>query len=917
VNYPAGKLLILSLFFIIFFFLIKYKVLAQSDQKNCIKFIQNGTFKTMTWHMYQYVSSLDHWVKSGRENCKLSSALMVEQLRFWKICIQYGYCVTCFPDIFPALCLWLNPPTVEKLVRNSIISEFSSICTEAYLVLEALARRLPALFSQEHAGDDTEIWSWNCVSPMVDLAMKWIALKNDPHMSKLFEWQKGIGSDFVFQDTSVTPLLWVYSAVMHMLCRVLERVIPEGGSVNLHGSSELMPWLSEFVPKVGLEIVKNGFLGISDASSSEYPAGSGSFIEELCHLRQQSNHETSLASVCCLHGFFQVIVNIDRLIQLAKNAVHGSPQEYCISKEGKILENGILKGSMVELRGLLNIFMKLVASEWHFVQSIEIFGRGGPAPGLGVGWGASGGGFWSAAVLLAQIDAGFLIYLLKSFQLLSSTDTSTVEAMTFTTQRINSALGACLTAGPRDSVIVEEALNIVLRVQVLKFLGLCIQQFFHLNKRFKPFAWEFKEEDYLVFSETLASHFRNRWLCVKKKVKDMVNNGCSGNKTFKKGSAGLDTIFEDLDPSYKTNQKPTSLVVEWAQQRLPLPTHWFLSPISTICDSKHAGLRRDKTKNLVQDPNELFEVAKAGLFFNLGVEAMSTFKSTEVPSPVQMVPLVWKLHSLSVILLVGMGVLEEKSRDVYEALQDIYGQLLDQARASISADLILKNKVDILPESRNKNNAGFLMFQSEIHESYSTFIETLVEQFSAISYGDLIFGRQVAVYLHRQVETPTRLAAWNTLTNACVLDLLPPLEKCIAEAEGYLEPIEVWLPKYPLTLDIYFMLSAKRLLKYLITWYKCHEKLWKLVLLQENDGILEAYVKSWNSGALDRAATRGSVAYTLVIHHLSSFIFHSHAVDKFPLRNKLVKSLLRDYSRKPHHKVRKFSETVKTPVWVW
>lgn len=172
---------------------------------------------------------------------------------------------------------------------------------------------------------------------------------------------------------------------MHILCRVLERVIPEGVSVNLHGSRELMPWLSEFVPKVGLEIVKNGFLGISDANSSEYPAASGSFIEELCHLRQQSNHETSLASVCCLHGFFQVIVTIDRLIQLAKNAVHGPPQGYCISKEGNILDNGILKGSMVELRSLLNIFMKLVASEWHFVQSIEIFGRGGPAPGLGVG----------------------------------------------------------------------------------------------------------------------------------------------------------------------------------------------------------------------------------------------------------------------------------------------------------------------------------------------------------------------------------------------------------------------------------------------------------------------------------------------------------------------------------------------------
>ena len=83
------------------------------------------------------------------------------------------------------------------------------------------------------------------------------------------------------------------------------------------------------------------------------------------------------------------------------------------------------------------------------------------------------------------------------------------------------------------------------------------------------------------------------------------------------------------------------------------------------------------------------------------------------------------------------------------------------------------------------------MFQSEIHESYSTFIETLVEQFSAISYGDLIFGRQVSVYLHRHVDAPVRLAAWNILTNARVLDLLPPLEKCIAKAEGYIEPVEV------------------------------------------------------------------------------------------------------------------------------
>lgn len=73
--------------------------------------------------------------------------------------------------------------------------------------------------------------------------------------------------------------------------------------------------------------------------------------------------------------------------------------------------------------------------------------------------------------------------------------------------------------------------------------------------------------------------------------------------------------------------------------------------------------------------------------------------------------------------------------------------------------------------------------------------------------------------------------------------------------------------------------------------------------LQDNDAILEAYMKSWTSGALDRAASRGTVAYTLVLHHLSSFIFHSSTGDKLLLRNKLVRSLLRDFSLKQQHEV--------------
>lgn len=73
--------------------------------------------------------------------------------------------------------------------------------------------------------------------------------------------------------------------------------------------------------------------------------------------------------------------------------------------------------------------------------------------------------------------------------------------------------------------------------------------------------------------------------------------------------------------------------------------------------------------------------------------------------------------------------------------------------------------------------------------------------------------------------------------------------------------------------------------------------------MQDDEEILEAYMKSWVTGALDRAATRGAVTFTLALHHLSSFIFQAQSKDKLSLRNRLIKSLLRGHSRKQHHKV--------------
>lgn len=72
--------------------------------------------------------------------------------------------------------------------------------------------------------------------------------------------------------------------------------------------------------------------------------------------------------------------------------------------------------------------------------------------------------------------------------------------------------------------------------------------------------------------------------------------------------------------------------------------------------------------------------------------------------------------------------------------------------------------------------------------------------------------------------------------------------------------------------------------------------------------MLEAYLKSWTSGALDRAAARGSVAFTLVLHQFSSLVFCNGDKDKEgegSLRNKIVRTLLRDLSRKQNRQVKK------------
>ncbi|KAL9265077.1 Transcriptional elongation regulator MINIYO-like protein [Drosera capensis] len=834
------------------------RVLAQSDQKLCMQFIKDGTFQKVTWQLYSITSSIDGWVKSGREHCKLASKLMIEQLRLWRVCINYGHCVSYFTAFFPALCLWLNLPRLELLVEKNLIHEFCSISSEAYLVLEALSKRLPNLYtqqrtmnhSQDTCDDGGETWCWNDVSPMVDLALTWIAFSRDSSLSKAFDLQTGTdGKSFV--GDHMNSLLWVVSAVLRFLSTIVIKALPNDSLDNGESVGIRKP-LPQFVSKISYQIVKNGLLSFSHGGIEKLSIkanGVSSFVDKLCYLRNLSNHGTALASVCCLHEVFQLLVAIDRSTQLSSENEdqHFSSRSSNSSVAGGIINDGIMKCSFPQRKAVLLQCMNLVVTEWQSLQSIEVFGRGGPAPGVGLGWGASGGGFWSLTVSLAQADASFLIDLLQTISDSSWDEILGESERNVCKQMIISALAVCLIAGPNDASIVKKAFDFLLQIRVLKYFNLTICQFLQDSPRFKQLNLEYGEEDLLIFSKLLASHYSIRWLFVKPRKRKETADGIPMRKTFQKNSGSLDTILEDMDVDSVavTRVAPASLAAEWAHQRLPLPKHWLLSPLTTLGQSKDGSSVSTSGKSLAaHDSAEVLEVIKAGLFFLLGIEILSAFMSGEnlfvVHSPVTSIPLVWKLHSLSVMLLSGMSVLEdERNRGTYEALQFLYGRQLDESRLN------------------NSNDMDLLRFQSEIHETYTTlFIDALVEQFASESFGNLHYGRQIAIYLHRLVEFPVRLAMWNALSNSRVLELMPLLDKCVGDAVGYLEPAE------------------------------------------EEDDILQAYAKSWASGALDKAMTRGSMSYALALHHLSSFIFNVSSEERRPSRNKIVKSLLRDYSRK-------------------
>lgn len=883
------------------------KVLSEGNRSNCLYFIESGVFQSAERHLFFHYT-LNDWLNMDQEAFKSTCAVLVEELRLWKVCIEYGLCVSCFPDFYPALCFWLSPPSFEKIIDRDIVNEVLDVARESFIVLEALARTLPNLHSVENGQDEEfslngegfENWSWNQVVPMVKVALEWLHFRESPFLLKTLWLTDKHEINTPKQDSYRKSLLGVISAVLHALASIFEKILPleDTGFCSSNKEQYSGKWLPEFVPQVGLEIIKSRLLHFSEIKLEQIISlnmESSSVLEYLCFLRKETDCETSLSALSCFHGIIRLITSVDNVMTFGQSKHHdASFTDENISVTEKILKRGLVVSSQNELECALSMFMELVSSEWHYVQSIEVNGRGGPAPGIGLGWGAAGGGFWSGKVLLAQADAIVTAALLELFPIVLDKDVFDLEKLILqsdgtdvfvmnTTKKINASLSIVLISGPKDRLITERILNILLTAPVMEFLSIFVRKV--LRKETKKSntinIGDLDQADYDSFSKVLLLHFKSRWLRKKKEnpkigqtEKESKSHSASRNSRKK---SPLGTISEESTEIGKTPVRELSLGIEWAHQRLPVPVQWLLSPLSSsILEQISEVPRNNVLLENVNSTDRVFNTVRSGLFFLLGLEAIFSSCDSFQSPPILCIPLVRKIHMLSMVFVDGGDLfLETPVRDFLGALQELYGQALDrqnganinlmsQRRKSEKLQTSQECKDLIVDQKEGEKSVeaitlSTLNFERDIGDSYQTFIDTLIQHFAATSFGDVVYGRQVTIYLRMDVEASIRLAAWNSLASDHILELLPPLEQCFADPNGYLFPPED------------------------------HEK------------MIEAYVASWVSGDLDKAAARMSVTFSLALHHIASFIFMG---DKVSMRKKVARNLLLDSSRKPDHRVK-------------
>jgi len=657
-----------------------------------------------------------------------------------------------FMDIYPTLCFWLSPLTKEEILSDNG-DDALSLAQESYRLLERLAQTLPRLHlrdeeTMESFETDDENWAWRVAVPLVETALGWLSADR---ISAIVEQVSKLGQRGVSTSTTLR-LIGTLTSVLQFLATVSEKIL--GSSDDKENAHT--PFIPTFVPRLGLLL-----------AADKLVFGSGTLFGSLGSIRHVRDEETTLAATSCLQAVVRLLDNVDEVIKTAR--AQSVPTKAASGESipaHKFLDAGLILSCRRELQELLSDVGDEVLANTGLLQSFEINGRGGPAPGLGLGWGASGGGSWSRQVLVAQASARLLMYLLD-VTLTRSNDSTTSDVL----WRLNCGFAVAGLATPEDGELVKEACcKFLIHPKTLSSLTKLVENTLtKLDSVLQDLSLSRESLAKLVpdkVSKVLLEHYTWTWTSRKNHKAESVRP-----KGILKRNKQLPAIVEDAG-AY--TQARTSLAKEWARQRLPLPSHWILSPMATNITRLlfKSGEEEIGVSTVdVIEKSMMEETVKSGLSWLLGLEALY---SGSKANPFHLIPLARKVHALSSIYVLGGDIfLQEETRTAIGVLQEIYGRRLGSA------------------DEKDGLSAQSLDFERLIDMNYTSFGESLAEQFGASSFGDWVFARQVAFHLQQGVPDPVRLALWRIVADAQALRLLPPLAQCCGQPLRYLYPFEV------------------------------------------------------------------------------------------------------------------------------
>eukprot|EP00899_Mesostigma_viride_P023034 jgi/Mesvir1/3915/Mv19857-RA.2 len=306
------------------------------------------------------------------------------------------------------------------------------------------------------------------------------------------------------------------------------------------------------------------------------------------------------------------------------------------------------------------------------------------------------------------------------------------------------------------------------------------------------------------------------------------------------------------------------LVKAYSGQGFPLPPTWLLSPLCGVAVGQ--GLPRDAQGNLVTDERMLEAVLARSVAagrhqeFRAGCAFLLVLELAHSRRVWPLAPTDKFLFLCQAFLSPSAAFLQPDVKWLLAALQDAYcgrlssaprdggcagdgnrqsstrressGELAGPAAASANASA----DTNTAPAAVVEAVAASVPLTIPDSASSEALGVKLADNFAAASYGDRLYGRQLALFLRPGTCPPgIRRTTWRALEATSSLYLLPPVDECVGGAAAYLDPPE------------------------------------------PSPSMVEEYVRSLATGALDLAVSRGALPGHLALCHTRAALFPEHA----------------------------------------